>query len=111
MAFDQRNATERHQAIARTIDVSLEFLTEDERGRYLELAIFLKNTDVPLAAVGTLWGLEDFDTEDLVQRLHDVMRAYLAEQLEDPSVVHARLVDAWGNPHNLPDAYAWRWIA
>jgi len=128
VAFDQRNATERHQAIAKTIDVSLEFLTEDERGCFLELAIFPENTDVPLTAVGTLWDLDDFDTEDMVQRLHDcsllkfdlqhgtirlhdVMRDFLTEQLVNPPAIHARLVDAWGDPHNLPDAYAWHWIA
>jgi APAF-1 helical domain len=47
-----------------------------------------------------------------VIRLHDVFRAYLAGQLGQPAaaVAHARLVDSWGDPRRLPDAYAWRWI-
>jgi WD40 repeat protein len=127
--FDRRCGIERRQSVARTIEVSLELLTDEERERYLELAIFPEDTSVPLNAVGALWGLEDFDTEELVQRLgdlsllkfelhlssirlHDMMRAYLAEKLasEAPSR-HARLIDSWGDLHHLPVAYAWSFLA
>lgn len=125
-AFDHRRATERHQAVANTIGVSLDLLETDERHRYAELAIFPEDTDVPLTAIGALWGTDDFETEQLVElldgysflkydlptrsiRLHDVLRSYLAAQLGDPAALHARLLDAWGNLSDLPDAYAWRW--
>jgi hypothetical protein len=128
VAFDQRNAEERNQAIAKSIAVSMDLLTEDERERYLQLAIFPEDTDVPLSATGALWGLDDFDTEQQAQRLddlsllkfslqagtvrlHDVMHAYLASQLADPAELHAALLEAWGDPHHLPDDYAWRWVA
>jgi WD40 repeat protein len=39
------------------------------------------------------------------------MRAYLASQLADPAGLHAALLEAWGDPHHLPDDYAWRWHA
>jgi WD40 repeat protein len=126
-AFDQRNATERRQAVTMTVGVSLEMLGQDERERFVELAVFPRDTDAPLTATAALWGLSDFDTEDLIQRLdglsllkfnlpvgtirlHDVMRAYLEDQLaaHDVPALHARLLDAWGDLRRLPDAYAWR---
>ncbi len=72
------------------------------------------------------WGVDPFDCEELVTRLaalsllyydlphrsirlHDMIRAYLAGQLADPAALHARLLDAWGDLHTLPNAYAWRW--
>ena len=127
VAFDQRNPTERHQAIERTIEVSLELLDPRERQQCVELAIFPEDVDIPLSVVSALLGMDDFDTEEFIQRLdnfsllrfilqtgtirlHDVMRAYLATQLADPSVLHAKLVDIWGDPHHLPLSYAWSWL-
>jgi WD40 repeat protein len=49
-----------------------------------------------------------FDLATRTIRLHDVMRSYLARELRDPAAVHAALLDAWGDPHHLPDDYAWR---
>ena len=127
-AFDHRNAAERQDAIAKCIEVSLEWLDPHERERYIELAVFPEDTDVPLTTVAALWGLDDFDTEELVQqlddcsllkfslqtatlRVHDVLRAYLARQLLDPAAVHLRLLEAWDALPELPDEYAWRWAA
>jgi WD40 repeat protein len=45
-------------------------------------------------------------------RLHDVMRSYLQTELAqhlDPKLVHGKLLDVWGHPNKLPDAYAWQW--
>ena len=40
------------------------------------------------------------------------MRGYLSHQLGDQIAHrHARLIDAWGGPRQLPDAYAWRYYA
>jgi WD40 repeat protein len=128
VAFDNRNAMERHQAIASTIEVSLELLDAEERRLCMELAIFPEDTDVPLSVLSALWGLDDFEAEELVQRLdnfsllkfslqgatirlHDVVRSYLATQLTKPGALHSRLVNAWGNPYCLPHTYAWRWFS
>lgn len=128
VAFDRRNAQERRQAVVSTIAVSLDLLSDEERRRYRALAVFPEDVDVPLGAVGTLLGLNAFKTEKLVQvladlsllkldlrigtlRLHDIMRAYLAAGLEDASVWHARLADAWVTPGKLTHAYAWRYAA
>jgi WD40 repeat protein len=127
VAFDHRNSMERYQAIARTIEASLEPLDAEERRRCAELAIFPEDTAVPLGIVSALWELDDFDAEELAQRLdnlsllkfslqtatirlHDVIRAYLVTQLREPATLHARLVDAWGDPHRLSHSYAWRWL-
>ena len=103
--FDARDPEQRAQAVAWTIDVSLEQLSEQERGRFRELAVFPEDVDVPIATVELLWrrtgGLDDIETEDLLQRLfglslllnydlatrhirvHDVIRAYLRGQIGD----------------------------
>jgi hypothetical protein len=127
-AFDRRDPQERRQAIGRTIEVSLELLSQTEQERYAELAIFPADAYLPLTALNALWGLDDFETQDLVLRLddlsllrfdlkagtirlHDVIRAYLAAKLVAPAIVHARLVEAWGDPYYLPHTFAWRWLS
>ena len=115
--FDARNSDERHQAVVKTIGVSLDLLTEKERERYGELAIFPEDVEIPLATLEKLWGVtggfDEFDTEELCSRLnrfsllwsydanqrrirlHDVVRKFLIEQQGDklPSI-HAQLLDA-----------------
>jgi WD40 repeat protein len=126
-AFRRDDADERHQSIARALEVSLKLLSAEDRRHYHELAIFAEDVDVPLSALQRIWDLKPFPTAALAQRLgnlsllrydleagtirlHNVIRTYLAKQL-DTVAVHARLVDAWGDPHCLPDAFAWRWLA
>ncbi len=73
-AFDARDAEAREQAVVKTLSVSLDLLKDHERERFVELAIFPEDTDVPLATVAQLWrvtgGLDDFDAEELCSRLH-----------------------------------------
>ena len=127
-AFDRRDPQQRDESVALTVEVSLSLLEPEECLRYTELAIFPEDVDIPLSAVGRLWGLDDFETDeqalrlhglsllhklDLASRtmqLHDVMRDFLASRLVDTAGTHARLVDTWGDLHSLPDAYAWQWI-
>jgi NB-ARC domain/APAF-1 helical domain len=117
-AFDAHNPVERADAVAKTLSVSLELFSEDERARFSELAIFPEDVDLPLAVVETLWsrtaGFDEFDTEVLCTRLydqslllgldlatrrirlHDVIRGYLqAEQKERLPTLHAELVEAY----------------
>ena len=67
-AFDPRDESDRTHAVARTIGVSLEFLSEAERARFGELGVFPEDADI--GVIARLWaatgGLEDFETEDLV---------------------------------------------
>jgi hypothetical protein len=135
-AFSAGNTQARNRAVQLSVDVSLEQFSPCQRERFEELSIFPEDVEVPLKTIGTLWqatgGLDDFDAEELCGRLHDrsllqtldltarqlrlhdVMRSYLQTALAqrgDPKLVHGKLVDAWGDPHQLPEAYAWQWYA
>jgi hypothetical protein len=129
--FDSKDPQQRQQSIARTIDVSLDLLPLAERDCYVDLAIFPEDTSIPLSALQALWNLDDTDADRVAVelgkcslltlsyegqsasvRLHDVLRTYLTGKLAGGAPArHARLIDAWGDPHQLPDAYAWRWLA
>jgi hypothetical protein len=126
-ALDTKNATQRNQAITATMRLSLNELDPDERAACIQLAIFPDDVDIPIAAAAALWSMPLFEAGRLAERqadvslfrldlesgtirIHDVVRAYLSEQLADPAAVHARLLDGWGDLYNLPDAYAWQWI-
>ncbi len=104
--FDQRNPQERNQAVAVTMAVSLDHLEDAEALRYFELSTFPDDVDIPFSAIRVLWGEDAFDTEVLLKtlddlslldmdlgshtvRLHDVIRAYIARQLEHSEHVHA----------------------
>ena len=125
--FDRRDETQRRHSIRRVVEVSLEFLDdEDERRHYRELGIFPEDADIPLTTTAALWGLDDLDAEALAERLadlsllkldlkagtvrlHDVLQRYLLEEVEsqgDPSRLHERLIAGWGDPYTLPDPYA-----
>ena len=125
VAFDDPDSSERSDAVGRTIEASLGLLNATERQRCTELAVFAEDALIPMAVAATLWQLDDLDAEDLARRLddlalvefdlrhgtlqlHDVLRGFLAAQLGDAAAVHARLLDAWGDPRRLPHPYAWR---
>src|SRR6266700_967369 len=133
-AFDAQNAHERNQAVTKTLAVSFDLLSADDRMRYQELAIFPEDTDIPLATVQTLWRLDDIDTEDTCERLyrlslllhydlatrtirlHDVIRSYLQKAVEaDLPALHANLLDAYALKHwaDLPpdEPYLWDHLA
>jgi WD40 repeat protein len=128
VAFDRASASSRNDAVATTVAASLALLSDADRVRAEELAIFSEPKLVPLSAASALWDLDAFDTEELVQRLddasllefdlktgsmkmHDVLRRHLRSQLGNAAALHARLVHAsWPDPYALPDAFAWRWF-
>lgn len=128
IAFDRSNASARHDAVNRTVRASLELLSADDRRRCAELAIFPEGLTVPLSAIRALWQLDEFEVEEIVQRLdgaalvdfdlkvgavriHNVLQMYLRSQLSDMPAIHARLVDdGWPDHYRLPDTYSWRWL-
>jgi hypothetical protein len=128
LAFDAKNATERNQAVAKTIAVSLDLLEASERQHYMELAIFPEDTEVPFVTISQLWGLSLYETEERLQsfynlallklylgnktiRLHDELHFYLNAQSIDIVVIHQKLIAAWDDLEQLPDEYTWRHIA
>jgi hypothetical protein len=103
----------REQTIAATVGRSLDLLDNTGRRRYLDLAVFPEDTDIPLDVLSILWDCSTMDTRlageelaelSLVQdyqrgsgtlRLHDVLRSHLchengADQLRR---VHSGLID------------------
>jgi hypothetical protein len=134
LAFDPaQSAVERDQAVAATVEASLELLDADERQRYMELAIFPQDVPIPLARAAELWQLTsglasdvaeelitsrldplsllDYDGESETLHLHDMLRRYAVAKLSGKAVLHLRLVTRWGDEPSKSDAYAWRWLA
>ncbi|NLF77028.1 MAG: TIR domain-containing protein, partial [Chloroflexi bacterium] len=123
-AFDAEDPEQREQTFGRTLEVGIERLKPDEQQRYRALGIFPEDVPIPLTTLAALWGLKRLPVRDFCEKLaksslvqdyderalslHDVTLTYLAQTLPDAPAVHARLVEAWGDPHTLPDDYAWR---
>lgn len=100
--LDVADGDDRHTAVTRTIGVSLNRLTSEQRDRYMELAVFGKDVVIPGSVLSRYWsstgGWSSFQTVRFCQRLaelalvsdyrrdpdrvvlHDVIRAYLREQ-------------------------------
>ena len=80
VAFDARVETDRTKAVARTIGLSLDLLSEPERLRFGELGVFPEDVEIPAGVVGRLWavtgGLDEFETEDLLSRLFGLSLLY-----------------------------------
>ncbi len=55
--------------LLRALEVSVDALSEDERERYLDLAVFPEDTPIPVATLATLWapqGLNQYDVQELI---------------------------------------------
>ena len=124
-AFDKADATERAEAVTRTVGASLDLLTPSEQRKCCELTIFPEDSAIPLSVAAALWRLDDLDSEDLARRLddlalldfdlrlgtlrmHDVLRSFLGTKIDDTAALHGALIDAWGDPYALSEPYAWR---
>ncbi|MGH3694419.1 MAG: hypothetical protein ACRDRX_10630 [Pseudonocardiaceae bacterium] len=114
VAFDPTRPADRHQAVAATIAASLALVDLADRQRYLDLAIFPEDVDIPLDVLRLLWPSCQVDAlcEELVGLglvadhrldppdsrlvLHDVMRAYLqtCRRVPEHAQVHRRLTAA-----------------
>ncbi|MEV2221342.1 NB-ARC domain-containing protein [Nocardia vinacea] len=99
-ALDPRHPVERSQAVARTVEASLSLLPPDDLDRYLDLAIFPEDVEIPLYALAVLWPGQRVDSlcEEFVRLglaadyrlgvpgprlvLHDVMRAYVQGRVD-----------------------------
>ncbi|MFC9916284.1 NB-ARC domain-containing protein, partial [Streptomyces sp. NPDC127197] len=113
-AFDPARPAERSKAVAATVEASLALLTPHDQHRYLDLAIFPEDVDIPLEVLGLLWpGIRvDALCEELAGLglvadyrldrpgprlvLHDVLRTYLRTRrsVDDRAAVHQRLATA-----------------
>ncbi|MGZ8259441.1 MAG: TIR domain-containing protein, partial [Caldimonas sp.] len=137
--FDAQNAGARHQAVAKTLGLSIAQLGADEQARFDELAVFAEDVEIPLDVLARYWAitgkLDEFDTETLCDRLsrlslvllfdptlrfvrlHDVVRKFLLMRVGDRlPALHAALLAALRPPGgawaDLPanERYAWTWL-
>jgi len=121
---------DRNQAIGLSLELSLEQLGE-WRERYLELAIFPDDTNIPFEALGKLWyqtaSLDEFDCDDALLaierfslfdsydpdpdnqtvRLHDVVRHYLLERYQDNPANLINLHQQFLNAYRSNPKFVW----
>jgi len=140
VAFDERNPSHPHQAVASTLEVSFDQLNDQELARFRELAVFAEDVDIPLSTLTRYWGatgnLDEFETEELCVRLyqlsllanlnltvrsirlHDIVRMYLVTTGAGTlTQLHKNLIDAHRPPSGLwsdltPEhVYMWDYLA
>ncbi|MBP1468715.1 hypothetical protein EYB53_023575, partial [Candidatus Chloroploca sp. M-50] len=139
-AFDTSNAEGRDRAVSKTLEISLALLSEAERARYSELAIFPEDAHIPQATLERYWKqtgalssfaarqlctrlarlslLQSYDAAAHTIRLHDVVRAYLQQSLADRlAALHTVLLDvhrpkstSWADLP-LDEPYLWDYLA
>src|SRR5262249_8100243 len=72
-AFDRTDEGQPTRAISISLEVSMSRLGK-WRDRYLELAVFPEDANIPFQIIGRLWhataGLDDLDTEDALKAIH-----------------------------------------
>jgi WD40 repeat protein len=126
VAFDPARPADRGRAVAATVEASMVLLDAADRERYLDLAIFPEDVDIPLAVLALLWPGCRIDRlcEELVGLglvadyrldlpgprlvLHDVMRAYLqtCRNAAKRAPVHRKLIDAAAGLLPVHDEYS-----
>lgn len=126
-AFDHHNPSARHQAVASTLDASLDLIEEVERQRLTELAVFPEDVTIPIEAAAAIWQLDQWDTEELVEQfdnlsllkffpqraelqLHDMVRHYLGALIGDIGELHGRLADHLAEVDDKLRDYRVRWL-
>jgi WD40 repeat protein len=116
--LDVDDPDQRSKAVTATIEASIGLLTDNDRTRLSELAIFAEDETIPVSLVATLWqaagGLDEVQTRMVCRRLddlalltltatgeggtinlHDVVGDYLHDQLADRVLrIHQQLLDA-----------------
>ncbi|MBK8030068.1 MAG: PQQ-binding-like beta-propeller repeat protein [Chloroflexi bacterium] len=141
-AFDKRgitkaiqveNSTDRNRAVDASLSLSLERLNSQRREWFIRLAIFPEDTAIPFATLEKAWDCDDLDVEETCAALnrlslllsynlqthtvalHDVIRAYLREQLiggaEKLIAANVAFLDRYGIAHwrDMPPDEPYMW--
>ena len=58
----------RKRSAADVLGASFDLLDDPERERLYQLAVFRDDSDIPLTSIMTCWSLDDFDSEELIQK-------------------------------------------
>ncbi|RME99475.1 MAG: toll/interleukin-1 receptor domain-containing protein, partial [Alphaproteobacteria bacterium] len=110
-----------HATLMRALQVSVDDLTESERERYYDFAVFREETVIPASTLATWWethGFDEFDTEDMLEifvkrsllrdagdnryTMHDLQLDFIRKQVGDDALptLHDSLLTAF-NPDGL----------
>jgi WD40 repeat protein len=112
----------------KAIDVSVNFLNDKERVKYLQLGIFRENSRVPEDVIHLLWQsdswqqyktnklLSSFVERGILQRietavygLHDLQLDYIRMRVGvELAALHSNFIEKLGNPLHLSHAYLWQ---
>lgn len=126
-AFDHHTPSARHQAVASTIDASLDLIEDVERQRLMELAVFPEDVSIPIEAASAIWQLDQWDTEELVEQfenlsllkffpqraelqLHDLVRQYLGVLIGDVGELHGLMAEQLADADDKLREYRVRWL-
>ena len=116
--LDVKDPGQRHRAVATTVEISIGQLDAAERDRYLELAVFPEDADIPLAVLDRYWNpagdwnsvraeqlcerladlslVSDFRLDPPRLRVHDVIRSYLRHRVDGHlGGLHRRLLNRY----------------
>ncbi len=136
-AIQIANSDDRSRAVDATLRLSIERLSDREREWFKRLAIFPEDAVIPFVTLEKAWGCDDLDVEDgcaALNRLslvldydlnartitmHDIVRAYLREQVMESTdalkAANAAFLDAYGITHwrdlSPDEPYLWDWLA
>jgi len=115
------------------IQVSVDSLNDDHKGRYVDLGVFPPDTPIPRSVLETFWGLDEDEAEDSMEvwteaslatrdesgalLLHDLQLDYVRGLATNLKGLHRKLLDAykaklpdgWGSGPD--DGYYFRWLA
>src|SRR5690348_2838778 len=92
IAFDPYQPHERQDAVARTLEISFALLSGDDHARYLKLAIFPEDAEIPFEMVRRLWStneaLDKEEVEAICLRLYDLSLLHSIDLSEQHIKLH-----------------------
>ena len=72
LAFDQPDMPDSDESVARSVALSLDHLSGEERERYAQLAFFPPDEIITSAKLAVRWRLDEFEAEKLLQRFAEL---------------------------------------
>ncbi|HYE76193.1 MAG TPA: tetratricopeptide repeat protein, partial [Blastocatellia bacterium] len=72
LAFDQPNVPDGDESVARSMALTMNHLSEEERERYAQIAFFPPEETITAAKLAARWRLDEFEAEKLLQRFAEL---------------------------------------
>jgi hypothetical protein len=108
------------------LEASIDLLEPEDKLKLLQLGIFPEDEEIPYRIAKNLWELNEFDTEELLLKLHklglidldfpgkiikihDVLLRYYAENLQNIKQLHCKLSNKLGDFHDFKKFYQWQY--